>query len=149
MKLPVYITESENDFDFSQFLQKRRARIIEMPGEESPMIAKEVSPVPPPLPTRSSHPRGLAVNGIPVRGYSCVSTATRDLWECLFNDGYRADVLIHTEDGGIICAHASILVIKLLLFACLYYGYVVISKFYLGIKIVLSLESAEHVKITR
>ncbi|KAE9449619.1 hypothetical protein C3L33_18482, partial [Rhododendron williamsianum] len=80
-----------------------------MPGEESPLIANEVSPVPPPLPTRSCHPRGLAVNEIPVRGYSCVSTATRDLWECLFNDGYRADVSINTEDGGIIYAHASIL----------------------------------------
>ncbi|KAI8534850.1 hypothetical protein RHMOL_Rhmol10G0128400 [Rhododendron molle] len=80
-----------------------------MPSEESPLIANEVSPVPPPLPTRSCHPRGLAVNGIPVRGYSCVSTVTRDLWECLFNDGYRADVSINTEDGGIIYAHASIL----------------------------------------
>ncbi|KAG5528466.1 hypothetical protein RHGRI_029226 [Rhododendron griersonianum] len=82
-----------------------------MPSEESPLIANEVSPVPPPLPSRSCHPRGLAVNEIPVRGYSCVSTATRDLWECLFNDGYRADVSINTEDGGIIYAHASILIL--------------------------------------
>lgn len=94
-----------------------------MPREESPLIANEVSPVPPPLPTRSCHPRGLAVNEIPVRGYSCVSTATRDLWECLFNDGYRADVSINTEDGGIIYAHASILVIKPLIFAYPYCGH--------------------------
>ncbi|KAH7846273.1 hypothetical protein Vadar_011992 [Vaccinium darrowii] len=43
------------------------------------------------------------------RGYNCVSTATRDLWECLFNDCYRADVSIITENGGVIYAHASIL----------------------------------------
>ncbi|GFY86628.1 BTB and TAZ domain protein 4 [Actinidia rufa] len=80
--------------------------------EESPLGAKEISPAPPPLPgpaTRNYHPRGLVMNGTPVRGYSCVSTATRDLWERLFDEGYRADVLINTDNGGIIYAHASFL----------------------------------------
>lgn len=94
-----------------------------MAGEESPRIAKEVAPVPPPLPTRSCTLSGLTMNGMPVRGYNCVSTATRDLWECLFNDCYRADVSIITENGGVIYAHASILVIKFLLFACPQYKY--------------------------
>lgn len=80
-----------------------------MAGEESPLIGKEVAPVPPPLPTRSCTLSGLTMNGMPVRGYTCVSTATRDLWECLFNDCYRADVSIITENGGVIYAHASIL----------------------------------------
>jgi hypothetical protein len=80
-----------------------------MAGEESPLIAKEVAPVPPPLPARSCTLSGLTMNGMPVRGYNCVSTATRDLWECLFNDCYRADVNIITENGGVIYAHASIL----------------------------------------
>lgn len=80
-----------------------------MAGEESPLIGKEVAPVPPPLPARSCTLSGLTMNGMPVRGYNCVSTATRDLWECLFNDCYRADVSIITENGGVIYAHASIL----------------------------------------
>ncbi|PQP96308.1 BTB/POZ and TAZ domain-containing protein 4 [Prunus yedoensis var. nudiflora] len=42
-------------------------------------------------------------------GYSCVSTATKDSWERLFDEGYRADVSVNTDDGGIIYAHANIL----------------------------------------
>ncbi|PSR87926.1 BTB/POZ and TAZ domain-containing protein [Actinidia chinensis var. chinensis] len=80
--------------------------------EESPLIGKEVSPVPPPLPgsaTRNYPPRGVVMNGTLVRGCSCISTATKDLWERLFDEGYRADVLINTDNGGIIYAHASLL----------------------------------------
>uniref|UniRef100_A0A7C8YCY3 Histone acetyltransferase n=1 Tax=Opuntia streptacantha TaxID=393608 RepID=A0A7C8YCY3_OPUST len=40
---------------------------------------------------------------------SSVSTATRDLWEHLFDQGYRADVVIHTDHGGQIYAHACVL----------------------------------------
>lgn len=82
-----------------------------MAGEECTLIANKVSPVAPPLPraTRSYPLRGLVMNGTPIRGSSCVSTATRDLWEHLFDEGYRANVLIDTDNGGIIYAHASIL----------------------------------------
>ncbi|KAF9621194.1 hypothetical protein IFM89_016688, partial [Coptis chinensis] len=43
------------------------------------------------------------------RGYKYVPTATRDMWERLFDEGYRADVSITTSDGSVIHAHASIL----------------------------------------
>ncbi|XP_059282693.1 BTB/POZ and TAZ domain-containing protein 4-like isoform X1 [Lycium ferocissimum] len=37
------------------------------------------------------------------------STATKHTWDSLFDEGYRADVSIYTDNGGIIYAHASIL----------------------------------------
>uniref|UniRef100_A0A5B6ZMX9 BTB/POZ and TAZ domain-containing protein 4 n=1 Tax=Davidia involucrata TaxID=16924 RepID=A0A5B6ZMX9_DAVIN len=79
---------------------------------ESPLIGERIFPVPPPLPGPSAiscHPKGLVMDGSALRGYSCVSTATRDLWERLFDEGYRADVSINTDTGDIIYAHASIL----------------------------------------
>lgn len=39
-----------------------------------------------------------------------VSTATTDLYDRLFDEAYRADVVVHTDNGGQIYAHASILV---------------------------------------
>ncbi|XP_031269955.1 BTB/POZ and TAZ domain-containing protein 4 [Pistacia vera] len=77
----------------------------------SPQVANGVVPVPPPLPgpTTSYNQKGLLMNGSPLRGYSCVSTATKDLWENLFDSGYKADVIINTDYDGIIYAHANIL----------------------------------------
>jgi hypothetical protein len=60
-------------------------------------------PIPPPLPSKSD---GLKKK----LGHSSVSTATRDMWDRLFNDGYKADVVIYTDNGSIIYAHANILV---------------------------------------
>ncbi|KAJ6378460.1 hypothetical protein OIU78_028659 [Salix suchowensis] len=81
-------------------------------SEELPLVAKKEAPVPPPLrcpPTTSYHQKGLFVNASTLRGYSCVRTATRDLWDQLFEEGYRADVTISTDNGGSIYAHASVL----------------------------------------
>lgn len=75
-------------------------------------VNKDVSPTVPPWPgpvTNSLH-KGSSNDGSPQKGYSCVSTATRDLWDRLFDEGYKADVSINTDDGGIIYAHANILV---------------------------------------
>ncbi|XWS33499.1 hypothetical protein CRYUN_Cryun22dG0088400 [Craigia yunnanensis] len=47
--------------------------------------------------------------GSAIRGNNNVSTATRDLWDRLFDGGYRADVTIETDNGGIIYAHANVL----------------------------------------
>ncbi|CAH8280979.1 unnamed protein product [Arabidopsis lyrata] len=59
-------------------------------------------PIPPPLPSKSDgHKKRL--------GPSCVSTATRDMCDRLFNDGYKADVVIYTDNGSIIYAHANII----------------------------------------
>lgn len=46
----------------------------------------------------------------PPRGRNYVSVATRDLWERLFDEGYKADVFINTDNGGIIYAHSYIIV---------------------------------------
>ncbi|KAF5736221.1 hypothetical protein HS088_TW14G00357 [Tripterygium wilfordii] len=76
------------------------------------LVAKKEIPVPPPLPclaTVSCHQKGFVKNIPSVRGHCCVSTAARDLWECLFNEGYRADVVINTDNSGVLYAHASIL----------------------------------------
>lgn len=45
----------------------------------------------------------------PARFSSVVTDATRDLWDNLFAEGYKADVFVHTIEG-MIPAHASILV---------------------------------------
>lgn len=81
-------------------------------NEGSAPVSKEVSQTIPPWPgpvTNNFH-KGLSIDGSPQRGYSCVSTATKDSWERLFDEGYRADVSVNTDDGGIIYAHANILV---------------------------------------
>lgn len=70
-------------------------------------------PLPPPLPksaiTNRFQKSPFSRESLE-RGYSCVSTATRDLWDGLFDEAYGADVYIHTDHGGIIYAHAYILV---------------------------------------
>ncbi|KAJ9170576.1 hypothetical protein P3X46_018674 [Hevea brasiliensis] len=74
---------------------------------------KKGHPVPPPLPgpatTSSYHRRQLTMDGKTLRGHSSVSTRTKDMWERLFDEGYRADVTINTDKGGSIYAHANIL----------------------------------------
>ncbi|GAV80898.1 BTB domain-containing protein/zf-TAZ domain-containing protein [Cephalotus follicularis] len=80
--------------------------------EGSLLVAKNVLPVPPPLPhpaTTSYHQKGIVINGSPLTRYSFVPTATRDLWDHLFDEGYRADATINTDNGGIIYGHANIL----------------------------------------
>lgn len=74
-------------------------------------LSKSVAPAAPPLPgpATSYHQKGHVMNGLPLRGYSCVSTATKDLWEHLFDSGYKADVTIYTDYNGIIYAHANVL----------------------------------------
>lgn len=79
---------------------------------EGPLVSEKVTPVAPPLPgpaTSNWYQMGLPMNGSRLRGYSSVSTATKDLWERLFDEGYRADVSINTDNGGIIYAHANVL----------------------------------------
>lgn len=73
-----------------------------------------VPPVPPPLPaplTNSQRGRRLMMDVVTLRGHSSasVSTTTRDMWDRLLDEGYRADVVINTDSGGSIFAHANIL----------------------------------------
>ncbi|XP_068655325.1 BTB/POZ and TAZ domain-containing protein 4, partial [Aristolochia californica] len=42
-------------------------------------------------------------------GQNNVPVATREMWDRLFKEGYRADVDIHTDSNDVIRAHASIL----------------------------------------
>ncbi|CAH2043244.1 unnamed protein product, partial [Thlaspi arvense] len=65
-------------------------------------------PIPPPVPSKSDG--RLKRYAAPGRlEHSCVSTATRDMCDRLFNDGYKADVVIYTDNGGVIYAHANII----------------------------------------
>lgn len=85
---------------------------VESSSDGSPLVAEKVAPMAPPLPglaTTMNRQKGLMMNGSRQRGYSYVSAATKDLWDCLFDEGYRADVSIITDNGGIIYGHASIL----------------------------------------
>ncbi|KAF3440829.1 hypothetical protein FNV43_RR19115 [Rhamnella rubrinervis] len=78
--------------------------------EDSFLVSKKVSPRPPSvLGLSTSSRKGLVTNGSTMRGYSNVSPETKDLWERLFDEGYRADVSISTDSGGIISGHSNIL----------------------------------------
>ncbi|KAF8410215.1 hypothetical protein HHK36_002738 [Tetracentron sinense] len=59
--------------------------------------------------TTSYCQKRLVVDGSLLRGYSCTATVARGMWERLFKEGYRADVSVDTDNGGVIHAHASIL----------------------------------------
>lgn len=82
--------------------------------EES--LRVRVVPNPPPLPvalTRSRQESTFVARKSAVRKYCCAPTATKNTWDCLFDEGYRADVSINTDSGGILYVHASILVCSL------------------------------------
>lgn len=69
-------------------------------------------PIPPPLPSHSKHSihQKRLASASPNGGCCCASTSVNSTWDRLFDEGYRADVLIHTDHDGIIYAHASVLV---------------------------------------
>ncbi|KAL5706819.1 BTB/POZ and TAZ domain-containing protein 4 [Ranunculus cassubicifolius] len=71
------------------------------------------APEAPPLPKSDSSPTSSSNAPVsrssPRRGYTSVATATKDMWERLFDEGYRADVDIVTNDHCTIHAHANIL----------------------------------------
>ncbi|KAJ8550023.1 hypothetical protein K7X08_033730 [Anisodus acutangulus] len=62
-------------------------------------------PKPPPLPVAST----TYLYETRKSPHCSISTATKNTWDCLFDETYRADVSISTDNGGIIYAHASIL----------------------------------------
>lgn len=77
--------------------------------EESPMVVAKDAPVPPPLPSASS-PATMKTHRTTLgRRSGCVSAATSETWDRLFDDAYRADVSIYTSSDDIIYAHSSIL----------------------------------------
>ncbi|RDX99821.1 BTB/POZ and TAZ domain-containing protein 4, partial [Mucuna pruriens] len=76
-------------------------------------MAKKLTPVPPPLPhsaATSCRCECVVPNKSTPRGRNNkVSSAARDLWEHLFDQGYKADVRINTDNGGVVYAHSNIL----------------------------------------
>ncbi|KAE8722381.1 BTB/POZ and TAZ domain-containing protein 4 [Hibiscus syriacus] len=81
----------------------------EINKKRSSRRANNVFPAPPPLPNYRR--KGVVIsNGSAVRGNRCVSTAARDFWDRFFDRGYKADVAIKTDNGGIIRAHSNVLV---------------------------------------
>lgn len=74
-----------------------------------PRSGEKRIPAPPPLPRFTAI--GCPCDCLVTNNYSAQKgSATRDLWERLFDAGYRADVCINTENGGIVYAHSNILV---------------------------------------
>ena len=85
-------------------------------NEEVPQIARKIEPVPPPLPVSSTtsinHPKGCTPSKIRsswMQRDSCVSSPAKESWNRLFDEAYRADVKIYTDNDTIITAHANIL----------------------------------------
>lgn len=81
---------------------------------KSLLSSKKSIPIPPPSPQSAAtgYPcEYVVMNNLAPRGRSSrVPTATKDLWERLFNEGYKADVRINTDNGGIVYAHSNIIV---------------------------------------
>ncbi|KAK6923143.1 BTB/POZ domain [Dillenia turbinata] len=85
---------------------------IDSTCDEILLAPKKATPAAPPLPgsaTTRHHNDNLLLGGLPLRRYSWAKTYTRDTWERLFYEGYRADVSISTTNGDIIYAHSNIL----------------------------------------
>ncbi|KAK7406457.1 hypothetical protein VNO78_08083 [Psophocarpus tetragonolobus] len=75
--------------------------------------SKKLTPLPPRLPrstaTACSCKCPVSKNST-ARGHNNnVSSTTRDLYKCLFYQGYKADVCINTHNGGVVYAHSNIL----------------------------------------
>nr|XP_016441815.1 PREDICTED: BTB/POZ and TAZ domain-containing protein 4-like [Nicotiana tabacum]XP_016441821.1 PREDICTED: BTB/POZ and TAZ domain-containing protein 4-like [Nicotiana tabacum] len=74
-------------------------------NEEFP--CERTVPNPPPLPTNLYESR--FISPMRRRRHCSIFSATKNTWDCLFDEGYRADLSINTDNGGIIYAHATIL----------------------------------------
>lgn len=75
------------------------------PASDHEKMCPQAPPLPDP-PARTYPRRKLLVDGSSLTG---VSTTSRDMWDRLFDEAFRADVKISTDNGGIIYAHSSIL----------------------------------------
>ena len=64
-------------------------------------------PTPPPLPSASY---GKTCISKRVTGCDWVPYETRHAWDRLFDEGYKADVHVLTDDNGLILAHSNVLV---------------------------------------
>lgn len=83
--------------------------------EKIPPKAPPKAPPMPPCPPTTANPKKVMTkskaNEMSSNKHQCsMNTATRDLYDRLFDEAYRADVVVHTDIGGQIYAHASILV---------------------------------------
>lgn len=84
------------------------ADLLTVPDTSKPSVSCNCNiPKPPPLPSKicstSYAPRRLS-------GYSYVPKETKDVWNKIFEEGYRADVHILTKNNLIIPAHSNVLV---------------------------------------
>lgn len=65
------------------------------------------SPPPPPPPVKKTK-KSMDLSF--ERSQSFVSKATSDSWDRMFDEAHGADVLIHTDDNGLIYAHSNVIV---------------------------------------
>ncbi|KAL7613265.1 hypothetical protein Lser_V15G07426 [Lactuca serriola] len=85
-------------------------------NDEVTLNGGKIEPVPPPLPgsstTSINHPKGSITSknrSSWIRRDCCISSPTNESWNGLFDEAYRADVKIYTDNDIIIYAHANIL----------------------------------------
>ncbi|CAI0405561.1 unnamed protein product [Linum tenue] len=82
-------------------------------ADEPNPSARETCPVPPPFPpppsTSYCRPKTGPAPEASFATHVPVSRATRDIWERLFDEGYRSDVQILTSNDVPIFAHANVL----------------------------------------
>ncbi|CAH2076203.1 unnamed protein product [Thlaspi arvense] len=79
--------------------------IDEFSPECSPENVSAPPSPPPPPPPKSKKSTDLFLQ----KCHSFVSTATRDSWDRMFDEAHGADVLIHTDDNGLIYAHSNVI----------------------------------------
>ncbi|KAK9749573.1 hypothetical protein RND81_02G135500 [Saponaria officinalis] len=78
------------------------------------MIQHRNVPIPPPLPCNATssvcNKKVMDMFMAIVKAKeTSVNSGTRDMWERLFDEAYRADVVVHTDNGGKIYGHSCIL----------------------------------------
>ncbi|CAH8344307.1 unnamed protein product [Eruca vesicaria subsp. sativa] len=73
----------------------------------SPENASGPPSPPPPPPIKSNY--GMKKKSTVQKCESFASKATRDAWDRMFDEALGADVLIHTDDNGLIYAHSNVI----------------------------------------
>lgn len=81
--------------------------------ECSPENVSLPPPPPPPVKSNSGTELKKSTDMLLQKCNSFASKATRDSWDRMFDEAHGADVLIHTDDNGLIYAHSNVIVSSL------------------------------------
>jgi len=83
-------------------------KFLAVPDASTSSLSNNVTvPKPPPLPNASYGKTNISKR---ITGCDCIPHETRHAWDRLFDEGYKADVHVLTDDKGLILAHSNVLV---------------------------------------